>query len=170
MMKIVAFAMVLFTASCSIITIERFVHKETDEILDTFYWTADKRTLGELISIEQNAPILVPDFNLYRSGRLLLRVITTSDTPIYFDRLVVESDVSSDIEERTINIASSPKQTRQGFWVDTVTISNIGHGDVFVGVKKVTLSVFWTDEKTNASTISTFDLIRTRKKDIAWVT
>ena len=160
----------LFASSCAIITIEQYVHEDTSDILNTFYWTTEKRTLNELIGDDQKGPIIVPDFNRFEFGTLILRVITRGNTQVTIDRIEISSEVTGETEERITRRVTSPQERNPGFWVATVTISDMVQSGAFADADKIMLSVAWSDGKSGANSESTFELIRKRRTDVAWVT
>ena len=165
--KTLLMTMLLLSASCSIVTVERFVHKDTAEILNTFYWTADKRTLLELVGEDLVQPILVPDFT--GANTLTLRVIASEAEQIHIERYGLQPDSAAAPVERSVSRDTSPRQTSQGLWLTTITLP-VGRTNAFTGVDKLKLTVVWKYGSSEESTASIFELIRTSRRDVAWVT
>ncbi|MFK7856870.1 MAG: hypothetical protein AB8B79_22325 [Granulosicoccus sp.] len=160
----------LFVSACSIVTVETYVHDDTAHILNTFYWTHDKRTLEDVIEPDMEGLILVPDFKRAGSGTLTLRAIATKSTSIYIDRFVLSAEQTDEVSSRKLGQAPVAKESKQGIWVATVRINNVANGDTFAQASKIVLTVYWSDGEHEEYNESTFELIRKRTKDIAWVT
>lgn len=161
---------VFFSSACSIVTVEKYVHEDTVHILNTFYWTHDKSTLDDVIEPDMEGLILVPDFQRAGSGSLTLRAIATKPTSIYIDRFVLSAEQTEEISSRKLGQAPLAKESKKGIWVATARINNVANGDTFAEASKIVLTVYWSDGEQEEYNESTFELVRKRTKDIAWVT
>lgn len=159
---------IFILASCQSVTVENFVHDNTEKSRSSLQWSNADPSLGIKPS-EIQSPYIVPDFFQYWPGysaQAFVYVVQRNTVLVKLNSISVASDTGESLN-REIGFEAVPRKIEKDLMLYRYRVLDEGSANIFGSASVLTVTIKWSDVSGKEKR-SVFMLKKIKRNETAW--